>query len=48
MKPVLVIVIDPLGYNYFSLFKGLKIVNPDTLLLEGPEETLYNTVPIPD
>ena len=46
MKPVLVVIIDPLRYDLLSLFKGFKLVKPNTLLLEGPEKTLYNTVPI--
>ncbi len=46
MKTVLVVIIDPLRYDLLSLFKGYKIVKPNTLLLEGPEKTLYNTVPI--
>ena len=35
MKPVLVVIIDPLRYDLLSLFKGFKIVKPNTLLLEG-------------
>ena len=46
MKPVFVVIIDPLRYDLLSLFKGFKIVKPNTLLLKGPEKTLYNTVPI--
>ena len=46
MKPVVVVIIDPLRYDLLSLFKGFKLVKPSTLLLEGPEKTLYNTVPI--
>ncbi len=46
MKPVLVVIIDPLRYDLLSLFKGLEIVKPHTLLLEGPEKTFYDPVPI--
>ncbi len=35
MKPVVVVIIDPLRYDLLSLLKGFKIVKPNTLLLEG-------------
>ncbi len=46
MKTVLVVIIDPLRYDLLSLLKGFEAVKSNTLLLEGPEKTLYNTVPI--
>ena len=44
MRPLLVVVIDPVSDLVVRLVEGLEALLPDALLLEAPEESLDHSV----